>query len=408
MKNIQGKKIPPAFVLTFVLTSVFALFGFAVLTGTAAPRHLSSPEAVGGNEFQPNPAAGSASVIVTPKFGGQILGYDIDRNGTEGLLSEYVVLAGGESLVATETFSQQTGAILKVVAKENKTLDDYATLGIFGSVGLDLFQHAGQDHFLIINPLNGSKFTGKWMPPIKPNYQLWTISESQGTPNVAAYQSSFDTGLTYVFSSNIADNTFGRQISLKPIIDVDEFFHPQIALDSKTNHAVLADSQGCAEPDCVSSVALVDLATGKISKFTDNLGVGTVNGLAVDSENGIACTTTLIDGGVEFYDLATKSGFEVQIPTGGGPDAGLDVEFDPIHQVFLVAQWSSNGGNLNDPEPRIYVYDEKGNLKETIALQLRIPISPDRIALNPAKRIGFIQAIVEPINEGLELQSFTY
>ena len=406
MKNIHNKKISNA-----------SFGGFSLRAGLLCcadwergPTASTAPSALPADEFQPNPAAGSGSVIVTPKFGGAILGYDIDRNGTEGLLSEYVALSGGESLVATETFSQKTGAILKIVAKENKTTDDYVTQGIFGSVGLDLFQHAGQNHFLTINPLDGGRFTGKWTPPIKPNYQLWTTSVSQGTPNVAAYQSSFDSGLTYVFSSNIADNTFGRQISLKPIIDVDEFFHPQIALDSSTNQAVLADSQGCPEPDCVSSIALVDLATGKISKFSDNLGIGTVNGLAVDSETGIACTTTLIDGGVEFYDLAKHTGFEVQIANFDGTalDAGLEVEFDPIHHFFLIAQWSSNGGNVNDPQPQVYVYDEKGNVKETIALPMRIPISPDRIALNPGKRVGFIQAIVEPINEGLELQSFTY
>ncbi len=399
MKNIENKKISPRLVVALLFALVFA--------ATAAPRAQNISLAIQADEFQPNPAAGAGSVIVHPKFGGEILGYDIDRNGSEGLLSEFVTLSGGESLVATETFSQKTGAILKVVAKENRTLDDYDTQGIFGNIGLDLFQHAGQNRFLTVSPLNDGKFTGKWTPPIKKNYQLGAISVSQGTPSVAAYQLSFVTGLTYVFSSNIAENTFGRQISLKPIIDVDEFFQPQIALDSETNQAILADSQGCSE-SCVSSIALVDLNTGSISKFSAGLGVGTVNGLAVDSARGIAVTATLVDGGVEFYDLAKRTGFEVQIPTGGGPDAGLDVEFDPIHQVFLVAQWSSNGGNLNDPEPRIYVYDEKGNLKETIALQLRIPISPALIALNPGKRIGFIQAIVEPENEALELQSFTY
>jgi len=397
MRNANKRKVPTA----FIMASLFALSCFVVLTAAGAPAAMQ------GDEFQANPAAGSGSVIVTPKFGGQILGYDIDRNGTEGLLSEYVALSDGESLVATETFSQKTGAILKVVAKENNTKDDYDTVGIFGNVGLDLYQHAGQNHYLTVNPLDGGKFTGKWTPPIKKNYQLWTTSVSQGTPNVAAYQSSFDTGLTYVFSSNIADNTFGRQISLKPIINVDEFFHPQIALDNKTNQAVLADSLGCPEPDCVSSIALVDLATGKIGKFSDNLGVGTVNGLAVDSEKGIACTTTLSDGGVEFYDLAKKTGFEVQIANFDGTslDAGLDVEFDPIHHVFLISQWSSNGGNVNDPQPQVYVYDEEGNVKETIPVQ-RLPISPVTIALNPAKRIGFLLVIVD--EQGLELQSFTY
>jgi hypothetical protein len=373
MMKIENKKV--AMALSLLLTLAFA--GKA-----ASPRQE--------NEFQPHPGV-PGSIIVQPKFGGQILGYDIDRNGTEGLLSESVPLSGGESMVAAETFSQKTGAILNVVAKENQTMrDDYVTQGVFGGLGLELFQHTGQNHFLTIHPLNGGKFTGKWTPPIKENYQLWTVSASQGSPNVAAYQSSFDTGLTYVFSSNIAKNTFGRQISLKPIMDVDEFFHPLIALDDKTNQAVLADSPGCPEPTCVSTIALVDLNTGKISKFSAGLGVGTVNGLAVDSTTGIAVTTTLIDQGVEFYDLARQTGFEVQIPNAGNAlKAGLDVEFDPIHQVFLVAQFTSTG-DPKDLQPRIYVYDEKGNVRETIALQLRITISPDLIALNPSKRIGFI------------------
>ena len=227
----------------------------------------------------------SRRVIVVPKFGGEILGYDIDRNGNEGLLSEAVALSGGANLVATETFDQRTGAILKVVAKEKRTTqDDYVTAGIFGHIGLDLFQHAGQNHFLTVDPLSGGKFSGKWSPPIKKGYQLWTISVGQDTPDVAAYQSSFDTGLTYVFSSNVAKNTFGRQISLKSIINVNEFFHPAIALDTKTNQAVLADSQGCSE-NCISSIALVNLVSGKIVKFTAGLGNGTVNGLAVYSRN---------------------------------------------------------------------------------------------------------------------------
>jgi len=110
---------------------------------------------------------------------------------------------------------------------------------------------------------------------------------------------------------------------------------------------------------------------------------------------------------VEFYDLAKKTGFEVQIANFDGTslDAGLDVEFDPIHHVFLISQWSSNGGNVNDPQPQVYVYDEEGNVKETIPVQ-RLPISPVTIALNPAKRIGFLLVIVD--EQGLELQSFTY
>lgn len=146
---------------TFVVLALLALTRFTLLTANAAPRHGSVLAGPHPDETQPRSIVPTGTVIVTPKFGGEILGHDIDRNGTEGLLSEFVTLSGGEFLVATETFSQKTGAILKVVAKENKTLmDDYDTQGIFGNIGLDLFQHAGQDHFLTINPLNGGKFTG--------------------------------------------------------------------------------------------------------------------------------------------------------------------------------------------------------------------------------------------------------
>ncbi len=50
----------------------------------------------------PSPAAGQATeseqagrkaVIVQDKFGGQIFGYDVDRNGSEGMLSEIVELS---------------------------------------------------------------------------------------------------------------------------------------------------------------------------------------------------------------------------------------------------------------------------------------------------------------------------
>jgi hypothetical protein len=165
----------------------------------------------------------SGTVIVTPKFGGQILGYAIDPTGTEGVLSESVNLSNGNVLAATEIFDQSTGQILNVVA-ETQSQDDFATQGVFAQIGLVQYQHKGQNYFLKINPLDVHKFNGVWKPPIMPGYQLWAISADEGTPNVAAYQLSFDAGLTYVFSSNIATNTFGPQISLASIIDVDEFF----------------------------------------------------------------------------------------------------------------------------------------------------------------------------------------
>jgi rRNA processing protein Gar1 len=58
--------------------------------------------------------------------------------------------------------------------------------------------------------------------------------------------------------------------------------------------------------------------------------------------------------------------------------------------------------------PRLSVYDEHGNVEETISNIQRTPIGPTPIVLNPSKRIGFVPAVVGPENEFLELQSFSY
>ena len=349
-----------------------------------------------------------ANVIVTPYFAGQIVGYDVDPTGSEGVLSEVVNLPNGNVLAATETFYQPSGQIVSVVAK-TETQDVFVTQGVLGKVGLVRYQHNGQRSYLTMSPVGNNKFTGKWTPPIKPNYQLGAISANQGSPAVATYQFSSVTGLSYVFRSNIAENTFGPQISLKDFITGNEFLHPLIALDNQAHYAVLADSPGCSVPACDSALMVVDLLYGAIAEYSDLLGLGAVNGLAIDPETSIACTTTSLDQGVEFYNYLSGIGFEVTIPNAGSTtQAGLDVEFDAIHKLFLIAQYSSTG-TLTDPEPRIYVYDEAGNLQETITGLQRIPMNPSRIALNPKARAGFVPVVVEFSNQQpLQLQSFQY
>jgi hypothetical protein len=69
-------------------------------------------------------AAGLDNAVVHTEFGGFILGYDIDRTGTEGLLAE----SSGGSQVAVETFDQATGKILKVVTQQEGTNNDFVAL----------------------------------------------------------------------------------------------------------------------------------------------------------------------------------------------------------------------------------------------------------------------------------------
>jgi hypothetical protein len=96
---------------------------------------------------------------------------------------------------------------------------------------------------------------------------------------------------------------------------------------------------------------------------------------------------------VEFYDLAKQTGFGVTLP---GSNIGGDVEFDPIHKLFLVS--AGEGSNSS-----IVVFDEKGSLKETIN-GFNLPASPSLIALHPSKRLGFVLGD----RFATTLQSFTY
>jgi hypothetical protein len=334
-------------------------------------------------------------------FGGDILGYDIERNGTEGILAE----AGG-SAVAVETFDQATGKILKVVTQQKNTNNDFVTSGIFGSnVGLveeeiSPGQFVNKRVYRTMNPINGGKFTGKWTPPFTKNDIVFERATSQGslvTP-VLYFDNHGNDFSSLLISTNVAANTFGTPLTIPDSI-FDFANAPVLAYDTQTNQAVLGGSNGCF--GCATEIGLVDLATNDFTEFP-GLGSGFVNGIAVDSATGIACTTTEDDFSVEFYNLATHTGFieplkdaDNQIFSGG------DVELDPIHKLFLIGQEFSSvdpaGGSS------ILVYDEKGNFIEAVN-NLKLPASPAYMALHPSKRAGYV--IVTPALT--ELQSFTY
>ncbi|MGD0271959.1 MAG: hypothetical protein ABSB14_23035, partial [Candidatus Sulfotelmatobacter sp.] len=81
------------------------------------------------DDVQSKPATGPGKVVVHSKFGGQIYGFDIDQNGTEGVLSEAVLQSNGSLLAAVETFNQTTGKILNVIT-QTQNGDDFITLGV--------------------------------------------------------------------------------------------------------------------------------------------------------------------------------------------------------------------------------------------------------------------------------------
>jgi hypothetical protein len=362
------------------------------------------------DEFQPEAAPGAGKILVHTKFGGQIFGFDIDQNGTEGLLSESQTLANGNVLAAVETFDQKTGQILKVVIK-TETQDDFVTMGVVGnSVGLVEREHVEGGFvvkriFKALDPLDSNQFTGLWTPPIGKQHIIMPtgVSRSQGVPNVAvfAYDNS-EQFIPYVFSSNVAANTFGPVVKIKDSLNFASV-PPPIAYDSQTNQAVLGGGDGCF--DCRPVIGVADLTKGKFTEFT-GIGFGFVNGIAIDAADGIAVTDTEDDANLEFYDLKKETGFTVVLPNSGGEQqfSGADVEFDPMHKLFLIAQPDSSSSSGST----IYVYDTKGNLKETLngfSFSNTFNVIPVHIALNPSQRSGFVDG---PDQGVTEIQSFTY
>jgi hypothetical protein len=354
-------------------------------------------------------AKGPGKVIVHPKLGGTIFGFDVDQNGTEGFLSE--AIGYGSCPYATETFDQKTGKIIKVVRKGKSAGcgDDDVTWGVVGaSVGFVEHQHSPTfDHlemsFPLLNPLGGNQVTGSWLSPFKKTAEIEGVSRNQGTSTNAVQFFDFATMMEYVVSSNVAKNEFGPVVQITSIPGI-------IALNTKTGNAVTLVGNG--NPFGPSYVQQIDLASGKVKSFL-GIGSGEVMGLAVDSEDDMAVTTTFGDAGVEFYDLKNKTGFEEILPfipeNCNNACTGADVEFDPIHKLFLVAQpISSQQGNSNFST--IYVYNRQGTLLETLNgfnfVSQRFDVFPVHMAIHPSDRSGFVD-ITNSIGVGA-IQSFTY
>jgi hypothetical protein len=351
---------------------------------------------------------GPGKVIVHPALGGVIFGFDVDQNGTEGMLSEAVL--GNVCPYATETFDQKTGKIIKVVRKGKSAGcgDDDVTWGVVGSsVGIVEHQHSPTfDHlemtFPVLNPLDGNQVTGSWLSPFKKTAEIEAVSRNQGTPMNAIQFYDFATMLEYVVGSNVAKNEFGPVVQITSDRGI-------IGLNTKTNTAVVTVG---TNPFGISDINQIDLTTGKIESFP-GIGSGQVMGIAVDSDDDMAVTTTFGDAGVEFYDLKNGTGFEETLPfipqNCNNACTGVDVEFDPIHKLFLVAQPISSQ-QQNSNFSTIYVYNKQGTLLETLNgfnfFSQRFDVFPVHMAIHPSDRSGFVD-VTNSIGVGA-IQSFTY
>jgi hypothetical protein len=386
---------------------------FALLsTADASPLGVSatprlSPAIVAGHRV------GLGKVLSTAD-GGQIFGWDINEHGTDGVLttSQDVDQPPGAYKVSVETFDQTKAKITHVFATHTGTRHAYLADGIFGG-DVALVTHYvtppgsiyPKRHYELMDPVTEHRFTGPWTPPVK-DFDVVQNADNQSTSTSVAYGIDLKhQGKPALVVSHLARDE-SKLIHLDP--NTFRVGLAQVAQDTATNQAVLAASTGAVGgPPPIN--ALVDLATGYITQWNGlnngPYGAGYVNGLAVDSGTGIACTTTELNAQVEFYDLARKTGIGVQLPGTGDADqynSGAAVANDPVHKLFLVADpvFAPTGDSA------IVVYNEHGKLIESITgfnFSNRFSVVPVRVAVNPMLRMGWVDG--PDINE---IQQFFY
>jgi hypothetical protein len=298
------------------------------------------------------------------------------------------------------TFDQDTGKIVKSLAKYQGPRNSYQVDGIFAG-DVALVTHFVTPNGTIyarrlyetMNPVTANKLTGAWTPPVK-DIDVRQASTDQDASTAALFAIELkkdDAPILLV--SDIAAGTFSKKIDLDPgLFGLND--GPVLGQFTRANKAVIALSPDAGAVGGMAPLnVLVDLDNGKTEQFSGyNLGpyhAGSVDGMAVDPDTGVAATTTALNAEVEFYDMVKKRGIAaVQLPCTGNTDelsSGSGIAVDPVNKLFLVAEQSYCGGGQGSA---IVIYDEAGNLVSTITGFDFVGAEPAPV-LNPSKRMGW-------------------
>jgi hypothetical protein len=366
--------------------------GAVALTCACAGVGGAAPAAPGGVISGPASAHSASKpglgALLTSK-GGQIFGFDINSTGNDGILG---------TATSIESFNQDSGAITGAFPDHVPPGVTYSIVGITtGDAALaiqyipiknSIYSRRAYD---LIAPPTQQKFTGKWTPSLK-DIQVEEVAPNQTTASTALFAIELKKqDLPDLIVSNVAKNTFSKIVHLDP-----NFFSlgngPQLAQDTKTNQAVFALSPDYGAVGGKPPLnVLFDLNTGKETQFSGlNNGyfhAGSVNGAAVDSNTGIFATDTELNAQVEFYDLKKKTGTFAQLPCTSDTsqlNSGSGIVNDSTNGLFLVTEQENACGSGS----ALVVYDEKGNLVETIT-GFTFAIGEPAPVINPSKRMGW-------------------
>jgi hypothetical protein len=324
-----------------------------------------------GLQVAPDRPVGPGATL-TAKFGGPIFGWSINENGTDGVLTQVSSLNDPYTSYV-ETFDQTTAKVVKVVRKENSGTDGNHELAVDAILANDvalidderddlktLLRH---DVYYTMAPVTGNKITGTWTRPPGKDFLIYDIADQQTDPDTVIAATKLDGTITRpptfeVVVTNVASNKIGHVLYAPRLDGVNYPYF--VAEDTTTHHAYVPAA------NYHSKTVFIDfnVRTGAVSnRFTAPAFSGPVQGIAIDPATHMMCTTTGATYSVQMYDLTTrKQTFVGQIPNAGGEgQAGTLIAADPINHLFLVEQPNSLRGGSE-----IYVYDEKGNVLESL------------------------------------------
>jgi hypothetical protein len=326
-----------------------------------------------------------------------IIGYDVDQDGTLGL-----VTSGSK----VDTFDVASGVITGGFPSKS-TKQQYAVEAIAGG-NVGLIQRIDPSlirRYSLVAPFTTHHFTGHWTPPVSDIEIRPAVDQARHTGAFYAFELN-NNDLPVIFSSNVAANTFGHVINLDP----NKFtpnLQPRVGYYPPANEAVIAVSpDGGARGGMAPINYLIDLDSGKISSFAGfNNGpfhAGSVQGMALDPNTGIEVTTTELNSSVEFYNVVTRKPITVVQPpctNDGFQGFANGVAVDPVNKLFLVAGTACKGTSFVSG---LDVYDESANLVEAIPGFGFFPAQPPAV-VDPAIRTGWILG-----PQANQLQQFFY
>jgi len=345
--------------------------------------------------------------VVTSKFFGEIFGWSIDENGGDGVISEVVGASQPTYTSYVETFDQTSQKVTRVVRKQasgplgNHELNvDAITTGDVALIDDENDQKnlLRRDTYYVMDPTAGGKITGTWKRPPGKDFLLWDIADQQTNPLSVMAATILDHTISQppTFEVVVTDLAQNKILRVLHAPSGDGVNYPYlVAEDTSTQHAYVPAANYSSQTVFID----YDVQTGKtLNDFVAPAFSGPVGGLAIDSSSHMMCTTTGTTYSVQLYDITTKKQtFVGQIPNSVGElQAGSTIAADPINHLFLVEKPSSDRGGSE-----IYVYDERGNVVESIAGFNFAPSSS--IQLVAKTRTGWVDG-----PNADQLQSFTY